>query len=983
METPHGSLVVDLYFPRMFFHTCASMSPSLLDSGDLKTPSDPRLLPRDRTILERELMAFRPFGLDEQGHTIRDLSGMSVRAIVLYLEKTIARERGDAAGRDALQELCRLLNLRIKDPVYHVTPEFLKNAWNSYSYEFATYLYEFCERLSGDPLFIFRGGMEKASPIMQVLARPFSLEQIYGMFPYFGNKFASGSIECRVVEITPASATLAMRFSERTLRQFGPYRRRCAHLICQSAQGILAAVPARVHGLPPATLRELSCIANDDEWCRWVIRWQAEGPERWGRRKRRSAPDAPGLTAQPVRPPSTSSRQEPQDILDGSPPVQGQVGWDVRWRSHSTRHVIWFLWSSVIGLALAAGLWMTSPTVAPGELLLAGLLPLLVAGLWINRYLRKDSHRREALIQEQIAFVESRHEELREAYLEQEQTRVELRRKITQLTALHRAGLLFSSTLDRHTLLQRVLETLTQELRYDRAMISFFDPGRRVIEHARVIGVSPEVQAFAQSCQVPVTGPDSPEGMVVLQGRPLLIEDVQAVWSQLHPVNQTLVEMSKTKALIVVPLKTKDRVLGTLTVDRTHDHSLTQDDLELMTTVANQVAIALDTASAYQQIEEWNVGLELKVRERTAALEQADRLRAQFLSHVSHELKTPLTSIKGFLQNLLDGLTGPLNDKQQRYLSRMLDNSDRLIRMIEDLLDRTSIEAGRVELVPAEVDVESCLVEAIEQLRPIAGAKGQELTICCETPRVTAWADRDRVVQVIVNLVQNSVKYTPNEGRITVAAELAGSRMARILVRDTGPGIPADCLDKIFDPFFRVQQGQRSGPKGLGLGLSIVKTLVELQGGQVAAANHPEGGAEVSFTLPVLSRAVPQGRPAAARKILVVDDDPDIRQLLLDRLTAQGYQPRSAVDSRQALDAMSAEEWGGVILDIGIGPIDGLGVLAHIRQSHPHIPVIMITASGSQELAVRAIGMGAQAYVLKPFEAGELQQTMQMWFRLD
>lgn len=959
---------------------------SLMDGLELKTLSGLGLLPKDRTILEREVMEFRPFGLDEQGHTIRDLSGMSIRAIVLYLEKTVAQQQGEAAGREVAQELCRLLNQRIKDPVYHVTPEFLKNAWNSYSYEFAAYLYELCERLSGDPHFIFRGGMEKASPIMQVLARPFSLEQIYGMFPYFGNKFASGSIECRVVEITPASATLAMRFSDRTLRQFGPFRRRCAYLICQSAQGILAAVPARVHGLPPATLTDLSCIANDDDWCRWVIRWQADGPERWVRRKRQTAsPHVSVITAQQKMPQADLPPHEHQPGLAGAHASHSHAGWDLRWQSQSERHVAWFLWSGLAGLSLALALRTVSPTVVFGDLMLVGLLPLLAAGLLINRSLRKESSRREALIREQISFVESRHEELREAYLEQEQTRVELRRKVTQLTALHRAGLLFSSTLDRHTLLQRVLETLTHDLHYDRAMVSFFDPARSVIEHARVIGVSPEVETFAQSCQIPVTDPDSPEGTVVLQGRPLLIEDIRVVWAQLHPLNQTLVDMSKTKALIVVPLKTKDRVLGTLTVDRTHEHSLTQDDLELMTTVANQVAIALDTASAYQQIEEWNVGLELKVRERTAALEQADRLRSKFLSHVSHELKTPLTSIKGFLQNLLDGLTGPLNDKQRRYLSRMLDNSDRLIRMIEDLLDRTSFEAGRVELVPVEVDVESCILDAIEQLRPLAGVKRQRLDVCYPAGFLTAWADRDRVIQVIVNLVQNAIKYTPNDGLITVAAESAGPRMARIVVRDTGPGIPAECLEKIFDPFFRVQQGQRSGPKGLGLGLSIVKTLVELQGGEVAARNHPEGGAEMSFTLPVLSTAAAPyaGMQAAAKKILVVDDDPDIRQLLLDRLHALGYQPHAAVDGQQALEVVGTEKFGGVILDIGIGQVDGLEVLKRIRQSHPHVPVIMITASASQELAVRAIGMGAQAYLLKPFEAGELQQAMKTWFRLE
>ena len=260
------------------------MNSGVTDEVELKAPSSLSLLPKDRTILEREVMEFRPFGLDERGHTIRDLSGMSIRPVIVYLETSLSRERGAMAGKQAVQELCRLLNERIRDPVYHVTPEFLKNAWNSYSYEFTAYLYEFCERISGDPRFVFRGGMEKASPIMQVLARPFSLSQIYGMFPYFGNKFASGSIVCRVVEVTPVSATLAMKFSDRTLRQFGPYRRRCAQLMCQAAQGIMAAVPARVHGLPPATLTELSCIANDDEWCQWAIRWQVTGQGTWGHR---------------------------------------------------------------------------------------------------------------------------------------------------------------------------------------------------------------------------------------------------------------------------------------------------------------------------------------------------------------------------------------------------------------------------------------------------------------------------------------------------------------------------------------------------------------------------------------------------------------------------------------------------------------------------------------------------------------------------
>ncbi|MDH5741828.1 MAG: hypothetical protein OEY77_16040, partial [Nitrospira sp.] len=175
------------------------MTSSVLDIVEAKSLPDVDLLPKDRTILEQGPMVFRPFGLDEQGHTIRDLSGVSIRAVTVFLEKLIASERGASAGKESVEELCRLLNDQIREAVYHVTPEFLRNPWNSYSYEFTCYLYEFCERISGDPRFAFKAGAEKVSPIMLALTRPFSLSQIYTMFPYFGNKFTSGSVEFRVL----------------------------------------------------------------------------------------------------------------------------------------------------------------------------------------------------------------------------------------------------------------------------------------------------------------------------------------------------------------------------------------------------------------------------------------------------------------------------------------------------------------------------------------------------------------------------------------------------------------------------------------------------------------------------------------------------------------------------------------------------------------------------------------------------------------
>lgn len=953
---------------------------------DFKPPAGLELLPKDRTILEREVMEFRPFGLDEQGHTIRDLSGMSIRAVVVYLEKSLSRERGPDAGRQAVEELCRLLNQRIKDSVYHVTPDFLRNAWNSYSYEFAAYLYEFCLRVSGDPRFVFRCGVEKASPIMQVLARPFSMSQIYGMFPYFGNKYASGSIEFRVVETASTWATLAMKFSDHTLRQFGPYRRRCAQVMCQGAQGVLAAVPARVHGLSPATLTEVSCIADDHEWCQWVLRWQAEKQGRWGSRvwqmltRQQGGPSPSAATG-------FTQTHEPHEVTQSETPAHDHkrpraTQPAAAGKAPSRWHATGLMWSILAGLALAAVFRVTNPFASFGEVILLGLVPILIAGLLINRHLRLESQQREALIQEQITFVESRHEELREAYLEQEQTRVELRRKVTQLTALHRAGLLFSSTLDRDALMQKVLETLTNDLQYDRAMISFFDPVRQVVKDARAFGVSPEIQAFVRSREISITDPLSPEGIVLLQGQPLLVEDVQAVWDRIHPLNQQLARLIQTKAWIAVPLKIKDRVFGTLMVDRIQAHSLTQDDLELMVTVAHQVAIALDNVSAYEQIEDLNVGLEAKVRERTEELEQADRLRSRFLSHVSHELKTPLTSIKGFLQNLLDGLTGPLNEKQQRYLARMLENAERLIRMIEDLLDRTRIQSGRLDLVPGEIDVGNCVADAVEQLRLLAQAKRQTLEAVVPPAPLMVWADRDRLIQIVTNLVQNAVKFTPEGGSITVTVRPESQALAGVSVRDTGPGIPHEFLDQIFDPFFRVKES-RSGTRGLGLGLSIVRTLVELQGGTISARSGLGQGAEFSFTIPLVpAAAVPVNRLSTeAPRVLIVEDDQDIRQLLQDRLQAMGYRVQAEVDGVRALEAVRAETFDGMILDIGIPSMDGMDVLRQIRRWDQQIPIVMVTASGSKELAVRAIGMGAQAYLLKPFDVNELERVADCWFR--
>ena len=206
-----------------------------------------------------------------------------------------------------------------------------------------------------------------------------------------------------------------------------------------------------------------------------------------------------------------------------------------------------------------------------------------------------------------------------------------------------------------------------------------------VSRRIRRIGVPDDVAAFARSLETPVTDPACIEGQLLLEGKPILIKDVHEVWDRLHPFSQQLASRTQTKALITVPLKVKDRIIGSLTVDRLQDHSLNEEDLEVMITVANHLAITLDHAAAYRQIEDLNIGLEAKVRERTAALEhvnqelnlankqlqELDQLKSSFVSTVSHELRTPMTSIKGYVENMLEGIAGHGTEKQAAYLARI------------------------------------------------------------------------------------------------------------------------------------------------------------------------------------------------------------------------------------------------------------------------------------------------------------------------
>lgn len=259
-------------------------------------------------------------------------------------------------------------------------------------------------------------------------------------------------------------------------------------------------------------------------------------------------------------------------------------------------------------------------------------------------------------------------------------------------------------------------------------------------------------------------------------------------------------------------------------------------------------------------------GLERKVAERTLELAVAnerlkalDRLKSDFVSNVSHELRTPLTAIEGAVDVVLREVAGPLTEKQLHYLIRVRSNTQHLAGLIKDLLDLSRIESGKVEAKSSRVSLGGLVHEVVETLRPVAAEKVIVLEAAIPEPSILIWADRDKINQVLTNLIGNAIKFTPAEGRIMVTASRNGNGSVQVSVSDTGPGVRPDETEKIFDKFYQIAEAGEGKPKGTGLGLAIRKALVELHGGRIWVESEMNLGSTFHFTLP-LTAAGPSER---------------------------------------------------------------------------------------------------------------------------
>lgn len=265
---------------------------------------------------------------------------------------------------------------------------------------------------------------------------------------------------------------------------------------------------------------------------------------------------------------------------------------------------------------------------------------------------------------------------------------------------------------------------------------------------------------------------------------------------------------------------------------------------------------------AEQALDQLNQTLERRIQDRTSILQatveqlqELDRLKSAFVGIVSHELRTPLTPIKTLVENLLDGVGGSLSEQQHHYLSRIQANADRLTRMLNELLDLSKIEAGKTELRPTVLSIQELIADVLDVLQPLAQQKSitMEVTSLDGIPKVHA--DRDKLYEVLANLVDNAIKFTPSGGRIQIGTKVLNDRYIRVEVSDTGCGIPEEDLPKIFDKFYRVHS-LLSNHAGAGLGLAIAKGLIELHGGTIGVESTSGKGSHFYFTVPYATSKV-------------------------------------------------------------------------------------------------------------------------------
>jgi signal transduction histidine kinase len=464
----------------------------------------------------------------------------------------------------------------------------------------------------------------------------------------------------------------------------------------------------------------------------------------------------------------------------------------------------------------------------------------------------------------------------------------DLRDRLAELAGINAIGIALGSTHDLDELVDRGLGEIVGNLGFERGLMAFVEPGTRTLGGCRVAGGSPGLGLLVADLRVPLDDATSALAALARSDGPLRFRDADADPDE---GNRRVAAVLGSSGFVGTPLLTQGRCVGVLLVDdRRASRDLRAGDGPLLYTVASLFAGAIESTRLYAQLEAHNRALEQRVAERTADLvdamaeadaarrvaEDASEAKSRFLANVSHELRTPLTSVVGFAKlnrKRLDDVVFPVVPREDPKVDRavrqvgetlgiIVAEGDRLTGLINDLLDLAKIEAGRFEWHMAPLALEDVVRQALASTAALFEASGLALDVTVEDGLPPVDGDRDRLVQVVINLVSNAVKFTPQGGvRVAVGSTDGGEggdgggEGVRVAVSDSGRGIAPNDIERIFEPFRQASDTVPDGPRGTGLGLPISRQIVEAHGGEMGVDSVPGEGSTFWFQIPAGGRA--------------------------------------------------------------------------------------------------------------------------------
>jgi len=420
-------------------------------------------------------------------------------------------------------------------------------------------------------------------------------------------------------------------------------------------------------------------------------------------------------------------------------------------------------------------------------------------------------------------------------FTELEARTTQLTRSVGELKALGEVGQAVSSTLDLETVLCTIVSRATTLAGMDGGAIYEYDETRQQFYLHATDKLPEELVETLRAAPIPKG--EGALGRMAVTGEPIQIRDIADEARYQSRLKQMLIRLGY-RSLLAVPLLREDHLLGGLVVSRKSAGEFTTQVIDLLKTFATQSALAIQNARLFREIEE-------KSRE----LETASRHKSEFLANMSHELRTPLNAIIGFSEVLSERMFGDINEKQAEYLRDILESGQHLLSLINDILDLSKIEAGRMELEPADFDLPSAIDNTLSLVRERAHRRGITLDRTLDERLGMIHADERKVKQVLLNLLSNALKFTPEGGRIHVRADVHQGD-AEISVTDTGIGISPEDQAAVFEEFRQVGAAAKK-VEGTGLGLAISRKFIELHGGSIRVESQSGKGSTFTFTLPL------------------------------------------------------------------------------------------------------------------------------------